>query len=491
MNNNTTLDIYKSDCVFLQKKLAIELTIFLERSMTMKPDSQIHLGHRERMRRKLIAYGAEIFDTYELLEMLLYSVIPLRDTNPIAKRLLMTFGSLDGVLSASAEELMTVDGVGATTASYLATVGALPLMLSNLAPTVRSLADYDEIGKYLVRYYEDRTDYAVSMLLLDNAMRPMRVVDVYYCDYGKGSVQCKPFLDIAISLGAGCAVLFHNHPYGPLYPSHSDLLTHKILADGFKRSGITLLDHYLISGKGYIRIGKMATEANGVDRLLDEFGIVCIKSQVLLEDTDMDDPAASCSTYLENYLGYSISSSEKQRKTVTDLMERYHSVDGILSRDADELSEICGDAAVKFKLLAYVTSRRYTDKYRPGTKLGEWITDYFKWYFFGASVETVSLMLFDKNRKLVTVHKISEGTVNTSEIIPRRAMEAAAKAKAACAVMAHNHPGGTCEASASDVHATMVVDKALESIGVKLLGHYVVAGMGIGMVELPDSIQTT
>ena len=142
----------------------------------MKPDSQIHLGHRERMRRKLIAYGAEIFDTYELLEMLLYSVIPVRDTNPIAKRLLMTFGSLDGVLSASAEELMTVDGVGATTASYLATVGALPLMLSNLAPTARSLADYDEIGKYLVRYYEGRTDYAVSMLLLDNAMRDRKSV---------------------------------------------------------------------------------------------------------------------------------------------------------------------------------------------------------------------------------------------------------------------------------------------------------------------------
>lgn len=454
----------------------------------MKPDSQIHSGHRERMRRKLIAYGAEIFDTYELLEMLLYSVIPVRDTNPISKRLLMAFGSLDGVLSANREELMEVDGIGATTASYLMTVGAFPAMLPLITPTARSLADYDEIGEYLVKHYEGRNEYAVSMLLLDNAMRPMRVVDVYDCDYGKGSVQCKPFLDIAISLGACSAVLFHNHPFGPLYPSHSDLLTHKIIAEGFKRSGITLLDHYLISGKGYIRIGKMATEANGVDRLLDEFGIVCIKSEITPREGVSGDPDVMGNGYLNAYLGYSISSPEKRERIISDLMEQYHSIDGILSRDSEELSGICGDAAVKFKLLAYVTSRRYTDRCRSGTRLGEWVEDYFKWYFFGTSVETVALALFDKNKRLISTQKIAEGTVNTSEIIPRRAMEAATKAKAKYAVMAHNHPGGTCEASTSDVHATAIVLKALESIGVELLEHYVTAGMGVGTVEMTEII---
>ena len=47
----------------------------------------IHKGHRQRMRAKLKAHGARVFDTYELLEMLLYYVVPYKDTNPIAKRL--------------------------------------------------------------------------------------------------------------------------------------------------------------------------------------------------------------------------------------------------------------------------------------------------------------------------------------------------------------------------------------------------------------------
>lgn len=452
----------------------------------MKPESQIHLGHRERMRRKLVAYGSEIFDTYELLEMLLYYVIPVRDTNPVAKRLLAEFGDLDGVLSASMEELMAVDGIGAAAASYLITVGALPAILPALSFTANALVDYDQIGKYLVDHYRGKNGYAVSMLLFDNAMRPMRIVDVYDCDYGNGVVQCKPFLDIAISSGACCAVLFHNHPYGPLYPTQSDMATHKILVEGFSRSGIILLDHYLISGSGYVRIGEMSSKVNGVSRLLNEFGIVCIKNDVLPRINDSDDPIKTAKKYLECVLGYSISSVEKREAFSDAMMEQYHGIDSILARDVEELSEICGDAAILLKLLAYVNSRRYTDKCRPGTKLSDEMTDYFKWQFFGMSVEMVSLALFDKNKKLISVKKLSEGTVNTSEIIPRRAMEIASKAKASYAIMAHNHPSGTCDASAGDVYATEVIMMALESVGVKLLDHYVVAGMCAKRVEIPS-----
>ena len=47
-------------------------------------NSKIHEGHRSRMLSKLSLYGQRIFDTYELLEMLLYRVIPYKDTNPNA-----------------------------------------------------------------------------------------------------------------------------------------------------------------------------------------------------------------------------------------------------------------------------------------------------------------------------------------------------------------------------------------------------------------------
>ena len=88
-------------------------------------DKNIHVGHRQRMRSKLLIHGPRIFDTYELLEMLLYYVIPYKDTNPIAKLLLKRFSSLSGVFNAETEELTEVAGIGVRTAEYIRNLGEL------------------------------------------------------------------------------------------------------------------------------------------------------------------------------------------------------------------------------------------------------------------------------------------------------------------------------------------------------------------------------
>ena len=77
-------------------------------------ENKIHAGHRSRMKHKLISHGQHIFDTYELLEMLLYYVIPYKDTNPISKNLLYAFGGplLSPMLGGLAMSLSSVFVVG-------------------------------------------------------------------------------------------------------------------------------------------------------------------------------------------------------------------------------------------------------------------------------------------------------------------------------------------------------------------------------------------
>src|SRR5690606_5771046 len=76
-----------------------------------------YLGHRERLRERFAASASgENFADYELLELLLFRLIPRADTKPVAKALLARFGSLSQVLGAPAARLQEVKGVGAAAA---------------------------------------------------------------------------------------------------------------------------------------------------------------------------------------------------------------------------------------------------------------------------------------------------------------------------------------------------------------------------------------
>ena len=78
-------------------------------------------GHRQRVTQRFLSEGLEGFEDHEILEYMLFYVLPRVDTKPIAHRLLDAFGSLSGVLEASAYDLEQVEGVGKRTAAYLST----------------------------------------------------------------------------------------------------------------------------------------------------------------------------------------------------------------------------------------------------------------------------------------------------------------------------------------------------------------------------------
>src|SRR5215469_9702128 len=71
-----------------------------------------HLGHRQRLRERLLAAGAGALPDYELLEFLLYAAFQRGDVKPLAKDLIERFGSLAEVLSADAAALRAVPGAG-------------------------------------------------------------------------------------------------------------------------------------------------------------------------------------------------------------------------------------------------------------------------------------------------------------------------------------------------------------------------------------------
>ena len=60
----------------------------------------VHSGHRQRLKDRFLNESLSNFEPHEVLELLLYFGIPMKDTNPIAHELIRTFGSLSAVFDA-------------------------------------------------------------------------------------------------------------------------------------------------------------------------------------------------------------------------------------------------------------------------------------------------------------------------------------------------------------------------------------------------------
>ena len=86
---------------------------------SIKKSETIHKDHRSRMKETYLKVGFEAFSDIEKLEFILFYAISRKDTNPMAHKLIDTFGSFDKVLEAPIEALIKVDGLGEHSAILL------------------------------------------------------------------------------------------------------------------------------------------------------------------------------------------------------------------------------------------------------------------------------------------------------------------------------------------------------------------------------------
>jgi DNA repair protein RadC len=208
-------------------------------------------GHRERLRARFLSAPDSLQD-YELLELLLFSAIPRRDTKPIAKALIQRFGSFGEVISASPEALMEADGIKDVAAT---TLKAVQVAAQRLLQT--KVKD-----KPLISSWNDLIDYCTAQM----AYNPIEQFRVLYLDrknrlitdeaQAEGTVDHTPVyprevVKRALELNASALVMVHNHPSGDPKPSRADIDMTRKVKDAAAAVNITLHDHVIVSRGGH------------------------------------------------------------------------------------------------------------------------------------------------------------------------------------------------------------------------------------------------
>ena len=213
----------------------------------------IHKGHRERLKQRFLEEGLDNFTDIQVLELLLFFAIPVKDTNPLAHALLDHFGSLSQVLEADVEELKKVPGIKDHAATLLALVTQLCRYYQvSSAQQNQVLTTLEDCGRYLVPRFFGRTKETVFLLCLDAKCKVLCCKEIGEGSVNSASISVRKVVETALAANATTVVLAHNHPSGIAVPSNEDIQTTQRIAAALYAVEIHLADHIVVAEGDYV-----------------------------------------------------------------------------------------------------------------------------------------------------------------------------------------------------------------------------------------------
>ena len=224
-----------------------------------KENKNVHAGHRQRMKDKALKYGFESFENHEVLEMLLYPVIPQKDTNPMVHELIDSFGSFHAVFDADESELLKVKGINKSAAFLLKTIpNVLGRYMEDKNNSNKTVISSSELAYEIVSTkYFGVTKETPYIILMNNSGKVIACESFSSGTVNSADMPVRKVVELCIKHNATQVILTHNHPSGDTTPSMDDFTTTKNINNALKSIGVNLLDHIIVSQNGFSSMRSM------------------------------------------------------------------------------------------------------------------------------------------------------------------------------------------------------------------------------------------
>ena len=216
----------------------------------------IHDGHRQRLKQRFLEEGLESFTDIQVLELLLFFSVPRQDTNPIAHRLMDRYGSLTAVLSAPAEDLKKVEGIGESAAVLLRLTGDLSLRARKAALPEKLLNSPGRAGAYFAELLLGQKRELLYEACLDGKGKLLSCRCITKGTVTSSPLQIRQVVENALYSGADSVLLAHNHPSGVALPSQADIVVTQQVRDALAPLGIKLRDHIIVADRDYVSMAQ-------------------------------------------------------------------------------------------------------------------------------------------------------------------------------------------------------------------------------------------
>ncbi|MBQ7821836.1 MAG: RadC family protein [Clostridia bacterium] len=226
--------------------------------------------HRERLRNRYLTQNHDDMDDSRMLELLITYAIPRIDVYPHSVALLAKFGDLDNVLSASEDDLCTVDGIGPSTAILITLVKSI-LRRANITKNNRKVyKGPEDIVKYFCKMFDGIREERMMIVAFNNSFEMLSHDWISKGHPDECLIDMREVARVLVRDNVSYVAFAHNHPNGNVKPSVTDIETMfklKLLIDDMS---VKLIDMFVVSDDKYFKMSEVATLADRMGDYSDE-----------------------------------------------------------------------------------------------------------------------------------------------------------------------------------------------------------------------------
>ena len=210
-------------------------------------------AEEDRPREKLLGKGRQALSNAELIAILIGSGNREESAVELSKRILSSISNdLHELGKVSVQDLQKFKGIGEAKAITIVAALELGRRRKVAEPKKKKIiTSSNEAYEEMQPLLDDLTHEQFWILLLSRSNQIISKVQISSGGISGTVVDARLIFKPALEALASGIILFHNHPSGNLKPSHQDIEITKKLVKGAKSLDLTILDHLIISERGF------------------------------------------------------------------------------------------------------------------------------------------------------------------------------------------------------------------------------------------------
>lgn len=207
----------------------------------------------ERPRERLINSGVNSLSNEEVIALILKTGRVGESSKVLAMRIISSVDTINELRNLSYNQMLKIKGIGPSKATTLLAAIELGSRLSkkqisiNNKKITNSALVYDYYKNLLGNEVQERF-YA---LYLDNSKTVIKDKLLFIGTINYSIVHPREIFREAYLVSASSIICIHNHPSGSLIPSGEDINLTKRLVEISTLLGVKIIDHIIVSSKGY------------------------------------------------------------------------------------------------------------------------------------------------------------------------------------------------------------------------------------------------